>query len=442
MSRALLRGLTLSILAWTLPVSAQPTYATQPGWELVLPEDPDGYSFLTAATAFPAATSRFVDGYWLAGRLLAAHGKKLFLQETFGLSDFAVVATLDANMDPSFVKVSPDGEWIAIGVGHGQPLHVAPASLLSTATPPNLSTHPAVSSFSANYYDAVFRDSRHLFINGGWGSGSGIYVLDTQAGPGAAILPLFDDIPGASAGLAFDHDGNLITGVGWGATRTGELRIVPAALIDAALAGETVISYEDDGLLLAHHVLSAAHLAVDAEGNLFVGGGDVFGSTGEFGYAALISSEVLGRVLDGGPPLDPDDDHELVRIAPDPCANDDTVSIVYVDAVEMAIVSANLASLPPNCAATDWSYGPTPVVAHFPPDAPDDDGDGIPNGMDPDHSPRQFLDQAYFSRFVDAFGATSDDPGFDPALDLDDDGAIGWGDYALVRDHWGAPRWR
>jgi len=198
MSRALLRGLTLSILAWTLPVSAQPTYATQPGWELVLPEDPDGYSFLTAATAFPAATSRFVDGYWLAGRLLAAHGKKLFLQETFGLSDFAVVATLDANMDPSFVKVSPDGEWIAIGVGHGQPLHVAPASLLSTATPPNLSTHPAVSSFSANYYDAVFRDSRHLFINGGWGSGSGIYVLDTQAGPGAAILPLFDDIPGAA----------------------------------------------------------------------------------------------------------------------------------------------------------------------------------------------------------------------------------------------------
>ncbi len=156
-----------------------------------------------------------------------------------------------------------------------------------------------------------------------------------------------------------------------------------------------------------------------------MGGGDVFGSTGEFGYAALISSEVLGRVLDGGPPLDPDDDHELVRIAPDPCANDDTVSIVYVDAVEMAIVSANLASLPPNCAATDWSYGPTPVVA-----------------PKPNHSPRQFLDQAYFSRFVDAFGATSDDPGFDPALDLDDDGAIGWGDYALVRDHWGAPRWR
>ena len=443
-AQSILLALTLGASTFTsapLP-AAPPAYGTANGWQVTLPEDPTGFSYWTSATAFPAATPGYVEGYSLTGRLLAAHGQKLFLQRAFGSNDFGVVATLGTNMDPSFVKISPDGQWIALGLGFTQPLYVFPTSVLSMSDPLNLDTSSEVSSFSVNYYDAAWRDSRYLFVNGGWTTGSAVYVVDITAPAAQATQTLFDDIPGASGGITFDASGNLVTGIGYHATRTGELAAFPAARINGALAGATTLSYGTDAVVVARNVLSAAHLGFDAGGNLLVGGGDAFGNSGDRGYAAVIDSAVVARVLQGGPILDPNSPAEYAKITPDPCMNDDAVRVLYVETVDMVMVSANLASTPPNCSSMDWTSGSVPQVAHFPPGAPDDDGDGIPNGVDGDYASQAFIDAEWLDALYAAFGALEGDPEYDFAYDLDQDGELGSGDVLIAEDNFGAPRWQ
>lgn len=442
MRSILLVATLLASLLTPLAGVAQAAYTTQAGWTFELPVDPMGASGFTAATSFPSATRGYVHGYPLAGRILALSGRSLFLQRAFGSSDFAVVARLPVDADPSFVRVSTDGQQVAVGVGYGKPLYVLPTKALDMQEPPELDEHTDVMAFDVSYYDAAWRDGRYLVLNAGWFAGSGLFVLDTFAGPHAAPWPLMEDIAGASAGITFDRDGNLITGVGYDATRTGELRIVPADVLASAFEMMGAVSYEDDALLLAHNLLSAGHLAVDRSGNLFVGGGDVFGPTGDFGSAAVVSASVVSRVMTGGAPLDPDAEDELQRLQPDPCGNDDAVSTLYIEAVDMVLVSANMASPADACEAYDWSPGLPVHHAHLPPEPQDLNMNGVPDGLDPDFGAREFLDRAYFSRFVDAFGGISGDAGFDAGFDLNDDGSIDFGDLATVQARWGDPRWR
>ncbi len=90
-----------------------------------------------------------------------------------------------------------------------------------------------------------------------------------------------------------------------GGAETGQLKIWSSDEIDALLAlGAEALDYLATGDILAEGVLSAAFLGVDSENNLYVGGGDVFGSSGNMGYAALVNASVLERVLDGGAPAD------------------------------------------------------------------------------------------------------------------------------------------
>lgn len=429
-------SLCLALIVSAASVAAQ-GYQTEPGWALELPSDPAGGGFFTLATSFPEESAGFVDGYALPGRILAASGRTLFLQERFGTSDFFPVATTSESMDPSFIAISPDGSQIAVGVGYFQPIYLASASLLSRSAPPNISAHPEVRAFEANYYDAIWRDSRYLLLNAGWFSGSAILILDTQADPPAEPVLLLEGIPGASAGLAIDHDGNVITGIGWDpdGARTGELAILPAAFVEAAIADEQPAVYGEETIVLAHNVLSAANLAVDLEGNLFVAGGNyVDGVEDQLGFAAVIDAEVIARVLAGGAPLDPEAEGELSLLTPYTCEMGYS-SLTYLPGVEMTLVSLDDYM---GCAPDE---GPN-TVAYFSPFAPDDDGDGIPNGMDPDHSPRQFMDRDYLDAFVDAFGATAADPTFVEAFDLDDDGVIAMSDFAILKSHWGAPRFR
>lgn len=420
----------------TRPAAAQ-DYQTEPGWALQLPGIDAGGGFFTLAASFPETATGFVDGYALAGRIVAASGQTLFLQRTFGASDFFPIATMDAYMDPSFVVVSPDGNRVAVGVGYMQPVYIFDASLLSGSEPPNLSTHPEVLRVEANYYDGIWRDSRYLLLNGGWYTGSALYLLDTEALPGEELTPILEEIPGASGGVTIDHQGNVITGIGadmGDGSRTGEIAILPASAVEAAIASGVPASYEDDTILLAHNVLSAANLSVDAEGNLFVGGGDWLGDVGEqLGFAAMIDGGVIARVLTGGAPLDPEAEGELTRYTPYPCDMGYS-SVTYLPGVEMLLVSMDDYM---GCAPEEGAS-----AAYFSPFAPDDDGDGVPNGMDPDYSPRQFFDRDYLSAFVDSFGASAGQPNFVESFDLDDDGVIGMSDLAIVKSHWGAPRFR
>lgn len=434
----------LVALAWTAPALAAPSYGDQGGYSITPPSDPN--SFTTLMTAFPSSSTRLVDGYPLASRLLAATGRTVFLQKTFGASTWLPVAVLDDSdpaMDPAFLVLAPDGEKVALGTGLSKPLYVFAASLMSVASPVVLTTSPNARRYDLAYYSAAFRDDRYLFVNAGGETlgTSYVTVIDTESSSPSAV-PILANIPGASAGIAFDAAGDLVTGIGWDAddTRTGEIAIFDAAAVTAAIASGTSLDYDQSEHVLATGILSADSLGFDGAGNLYVGGGDVFGMSGHYGYADIIDANVVTRVLAGGAPADPNDPNDVARIAPDPCANDDWTGVTFVPGVDMLIVSANLASVPPSCETVDWSMGPAaPVTVYFPPGAPDADGDGIPDGVDPDFEPQRLLGPGELSRLVNALDATTSNPNFDASVDYDGDGTIGDEDFTWLRAHWGMP---
>jgi hypothetical protein len=435
--------------SWTVTARADTPadFGTASGYTITPPSDPDSYTTLLAA--FPSTSTQLVDGYPLASRLLAATGRTVYLLKTFGSSDWLTVATLAASdpaMDPGFLALTPDGTKIALGVGLNKPLYVFPTSALSVSSPIVLTTSAQARLYSGlNYYSAAFRDDRYLFVNAGGAElgESYVYVIDTESTADAAsdaVTTIIAAIPGASAGIAFDAQGDLVTGIGWDQAdaTTGDIDIFDAASIDAALSSGTSLDYDTDGRLLATNILSADSLGFDSSGNLDVGGGDVFGSSGRYGYAQVVSSTVVTRVLAGGAPADAANPDEVTTIAPDPCKNDDWTGATFVPGVDMLLVSANVATLPPDCATVDYTSGASPVTVYFPPDAPRD-ANGIPEGVDPDFEPQLFFGPDQLSRLVNALDATASDPNFDASVDYDGDGTIGNGDFAYLRAHWGMP---
>ncbi len=403
----------------------------------------DSHSFSTIMTAFPASDTRITDGYPLASRLLTATGRTVYLQQTFGQSHWlpvAVLADTDPYMDPSFLALSADGETIALGVGLGKPLYIFAASALSVTAPDVLTTDPNAKRYvDLSYYSAAFRGNRYLFVDAG-GAGLGesyVYAIDTQA-PVETTLPIIDDIPGASSGIAFDSAGDLVTGIGWDAddSRTGEIKIFDSASIDAALAGDP-IEYEGAGAVLATGILSADSLGFDSSGNLDVGGGDVFGTSGHYGYAQVISSGVVTRVLAGGPPADSSDPNDVTTIEPDPCHNDDWTGITFVPGVDMVLVTEDLATMPPNCASVDTTSAPGPTAVYFTPGAPSTNG--IPDGVNPNYEAQEFYGATQLSRLVNALDSSSGDSNFDASVDYVADGKIDDADFAFLSAHWALP---
>lgn len=457
-TRPLLAGFAAMIAIASVALAAPPgDYSTQYNYVLKLP--PVTSSYFALSTSFPSTVTTVVDGYPLAGRLFAAANRELSIQKNFGSAHWLTVATVEEGMDPSFLKVSPLGTKVAFGAGFFKPLYVFPPSKLSVTSPPNLSQLSDIVRLEANYYDAVWLDERYLLINAGdfeaTSFGSKVYAIDTQqTGSVVEEIQLIADIPGASAGVTVDHFGNVITGIGYGSD-TGQIRIFSSDDVAAALTGAP-LDYEDDGFVVATGSLSAASLGVDADNNLYVGGGDAFGGSGNFGRAELISAAVLARALEGGAPADPSVPGEITSIQPDPCGNDDATSVQYVDALDMIVVSANLASTPPNCASMEngSSNSGTGIQLYFTPDSPDSDGDGVPDGADnaylvpnPDQTDADgdgygdvlnLIDAEEARALIAAFGSVSTDANFDAAFDYTGDGKIDFADWNLLRTHWAA----
>ncbi len=440
--------------------AADAGYTTKPPYSLTLPGS--DLSFATSADVFDGTITMKVDGYPLSGRFLAATGRTIYLQKNFGADLWLPVATIgpDETMDPCFIEISPNGKRIALGSGLGKPLFVFDTALLSVSAPPNLRTATGVKIWDENMYDGAWRGNRYLFINAGAAAGSQIYALDTDGTTGEpiAILP---DIPGASGGLAFDAAGDLVTGIGYGYgdAPTGELKVWPASLVDAALAG-TALAYSTTGKLLIEGALSAANMGFDASGNLFVGGGDAFGNSGHYGYAGLVSAAAVQRVLGGGAIADSESPADYVKIQPDPCHNDDATNVWYAPSLGMLVVTANLSTLPPNCGAFDVTQSGPDGQQFFTPNAPDTDGDGVPDGADnayltpnPDQKDSDgdgwgdaadcdadntgIVDRADLSALMNAFGSVAGDANFAGGYDLNHDGHVDFSDFSAFKTRWG-----
>lgn len=437
------------------------SYGTKPSYVLTLPTGP---SYTTSADVFPGGVTTKVDGYALNGHFLAAVGVTVYLQKNFGANVWLPVATLDPeldHMDPGFVKISPSGAKIALGTGSGLPLFVFGAAQLSVNAPLQLRKAAGVKEFGTWYYDAVWRDERWLFLNGGSDSSSHIYALDTNDTK-AEPVEIIPDIPGASGGVAFDKAGNLVTGIGYGFdadAQTGQLRIWTAAQVAAALAG-TPLAYRTTGKVLVEGALSAASLGFDADGNLFVGGGDAFGNSGNYGYAGVVSAAAVQRVLAGGAAANAASATDYAKVQPDPCHNDDATNVWFAPSLGMLAVTSKLSTLPPNCASFDVT-GPGPTSQQFfSPTAPDTDGDGVPDGADnayltpnPDQKDEDgdgwgdaadcdvdndgVVNRADLAALMQAFGSVSSDGNFAGGYDYNHDGQVNFADFALLKAKWG-----
>ncbi len=187
------------------------------------------------------------------------------------------------------------------------------------------------------------------------------------------------------------------------------------------------MSYASSGKVLVEGALSAASLGFDASGNLYVGGGDAFGGSGHYGYAAIVSAAVVQRVLAGGALANPESPADYVKVQPDPCHNDDATNVWYSSALGMLVVTANLSSPAGDCALFDVTQSGPQGQQYFAPDAPDTDGDGIPDGAD----------NAYLTPNPDQTDADGDGWGDASDCDVDNDGAVNRGDLSALMQAFG-----
>lgn len=269
------------------------------------------------------------------GRVVAVTGNSVLVESGVNTNAYDVVATFDAtatggSVDPSFVRVSPDGSRIAVGGGFGKPVAIFDTGTLGTPGSPTTLTRTEnggnTKYFAVGHFDAEWADGDHLAITGGdFGSDAFVTLLDATSSPATPDnFLILNHIDGASGGITFDAAGRLYTGNGFdnspgaaGTSVTGTIRAFDAADWQAAIGG-TPLDFESDGTFVAE-ILSANSLGFDAEGDLFVGGGD-FGTTGEpfdAGYMALIDDAALADALSGVDPITPGDASELRMFDPE-----------------------------------------------------------------------------------------------------------------------------
>lgn len=261
------------------------------------------------------------------GRMLVVTGLEVMRETAPASGSFEVVGLLDsASMngatDPAFLTISPDGQSIAIGGGTGRAVAVFATSLVASSSEPVPLTPAVARYYGVPHYDAAWADGSRLAMTAGdSGSPTRVTLLDITSSPGAPDnRTIVENIPGASAGIAFDAAGRLYTGNGYALTgapsTTGTIRAFDRAL---TVDGAAPADFGTMGVLIGD-VLSASAMLFDREGNLIVGGGDF--DAGDTGYLGVISAGAIAAALAGLGSVDPDDPLQLLRLTPtsDPMA--------------------------------------------------------------------------------------------------------------------------
>lgn len=254
------------------------------------------------------------------GRLVHLDGANVYTEDALGSRTFSLLGTLpNADMPdpqfsgPAFVRVSPDGTRLAVGNNGGLSWSNYEVGVFNLG---GLTGNW----FDAGHYEAEWIDNTNLGLTaGGGGPPSIATALDTTSNPSSPTNPtIINNIGGYSAGLTFDSAGNLYTGNGFdadGPSDTGWIKAFSASDWMPALTGGMPADFEASGTLIVD-LLAAGTLGFDAEGNLHVGGGDLYGGSGDYGYAGLVRNTALADALAGGDPADPLDPLEVRKFDP------------------------------------------------------------------------------------------------------------------------------
>jgi hypothetical protein len=217
------------------------------------------------------------------GRLLLLNNTTVSVETAPKSASFVVLGDIPGfspSSGPSFLAISPNGTRAAAGSNGGGSVVV-----FDTGNPASSTSYPA------DDFGGEWLDNSHLAISNGFGSAK-VDILNTSA---ATVTPVVTNIVGASAGVSIDAAGNLYVGNGFG-SNSGLIKSFSAASWQSALATNTPLNFATQGTPVAD-LLSAYPIGFDGSGNMFVGGGDFFGSSGDYGYAALVDAAAVASAL-------------------------------------------------------------------------------------------------------------------------------------------------
>ncbi len=252
------------------------------------------------------------------GRIIALDGATVYRETAPGTHTFLALGTLagaDFNsFGASFVRVSPDGQRLAVGNNGGASFSHFQVGVFQIATLTG-------TWFDANSFDGKWISNHLLALTAGTvGSPSVVTVLDTLSPNPASPInrTIINNIGGASGGIAFDIFGNLYTGNGFsttGPSGTGAVRAFTSLAWHLALLSGVPLNFETQGVLIID-VLSASSLGFDNHGNFLAGGGDFAGGT-DVDYAAVARREAVAEAFLGHGPVNPADPNQVQKLDPD-----------------------------------------------------------------------------------------------------------------------------
>lgn len=232
------------------------------------------------------------------GRLAVVGPGSVWIENAAGSRTFTQHAVAAIKADTSLARISPDGARLAAGV-YGDSSGGTPVREVLVLAFPSLAVQ---ASFSIASFDAEWIDADTLLISGegtdGVGPPSVVWYLHV---PTSTQQLLINEIDGASAGVTIDNEMNVYTANGFGATAadTGSIKAFTESAWRTAAATSQPLDFHKSGITVAD-LLSAAPLGFDEQGNLYVGGGDFVGGSGDRGYVAVVSRDTLRRALHGG----------------------------------------------------------------------------------------------------------------------------------------------
>ena len=263
--------------------------------------------------------------------------------------------------------MSPDGAKLAVGVYSFAGPQVREVLVLAF---PSLTVQ---ASFTIASFDAEWVDAEILLISGEGTDGAGppsvVWYLHI---PTSTQRLLIEKINGASAGVTIDGEMNVYTANGFGATPsdTGSIKACTQNAWRTAATTNQPLNFTSSGITVAD-LLSAAPLGFDEGGNLYIGGGDFAGASGDKGYVAVVSRDTLRRALHGGQVVTPSaPPQRLQKLDPDAATPDNFYTVnhnlarreLYIKDVTQAAVIPYFQFLVQNISTVNVHLGDNPTA--------------------------------------------------------------------------------